>query len=51
MRVDVVVPLLLVLMLALVLLATARGRFSIVHDTSRPYFWLLVVFWLMLADD
>ncbi|BCL13851.1 hypothetical protein [Micromonospora sagamiensis] len=51
MSVDVVVPLLLVLMLAQVLLATARGKFSIVHDTSRPYFWLLVVSWLILAGD
>ncbi|MFI6229281.1 hypothetical protein ACIBCR_18440 [Micromonospora echinospora] len=48
---HVVVPLLFVMLVALVLVATVRGRFSIVHDLSRPYFWLLVAQWLFLAGD
>ncbi|SCL41084.1 hypothetical protein GA0074692_6134 [Micromonospora pallida] len=48
---DVVVPLLLVAGAASTLLAAGRERVPIAHDTSRPYFWLLVVIWLMLAGD
>ncbi|MEV0327949.1 hypothetical protein AB0H63_16105 [Micromonospora echinospora] len=48
---HVVVPLLFVVLAAVALVAAVRGRFSIVHDMSRPYFWLLVVQWLFLAGD
>jgi hypothetical protein len=48
---DVAVPLLFVAGAASALLATVRGQFSILHDASRPYLWLLVVYWLMLTGE
>jgi hypothetical protein len=48
---DVAVPLFLVGCAAALVVAAARGRVSTPYDVSRPYLWLMIVVWVLLAGD
>lgn len=48
---DLVVPLLFVAFAAVLVVGAARGRPATVWDVSRPYLWLVIAVWLVLAGD